>query len=175
MIPIKSNEGNDYIPNLEDIYRDRADYIKGMEDYLENMKYEKDNINMEPVGKFKEDLINVLGQAMDDVVKFENSYEALVHIHKRISKMFDEVNKIDAAMMEIKKVSDRDNNCKVLRIDTANIDLEKFNIGEWDETVKPVKGIMSLIARDYGNFHLDIEVGELILLMEDGSFRKVED
>ena len=41
MIPIKSNEGNDYIPNLEDIYRDRADYIKVMEDYLENMKYEK--------------------------------------------------------------------------------------------------------------------------------------
>ena len=54
-------------------------------------------------------------------------------------------------------------------------DLKKFNIDELGEPVKPVKGIRSLITRDYGNFHLDIEVGELILLMEDGSFRKVED
>ena len=92
-----------------------------------------------------------------------------------IDKIKREIEEVDTAMMDLKKISNSDINCKVLRIDTVDIDLEKFNIGEWDEPVKPVKGIMSLIARDYGNFHLYIEVGELILLMEDGSFRKVED
>ena len=92
-----------------------------------------------------------------------------------IDKIKREIEEVDTAMMDLKKISNSDSNCKVLGIDTIDIDLKKFNIDELCEPVKPVKGIISLITRDYGNFHLDIEVGELILLMEDGSFRKVED
>ena len=88
-----------------------------------------------------------------------------------IDKIRREIEEVDTAMMDLKKISNYDSNCKVLGIDTIDIDLKKFNINEWGEPVKPVKGIISLITRDNDNFHLDIEVGGLVLLMEDGSFR----
>lgn len=92
-----------------------------------------------------------------------------------IDKIKREIEEVDTAMMDLKKISNSDSNCKVLGIDTIDIDLKKFNIDEWGESVKPVKGIISLITRDYGNFHLDIEVADLVFLMEDGSFRAIKD
>lgn len=34
---------SNYIPNIEDIYKDRTLYVKDMETYLENLKKEKEN------------------------------------------------------------------------------------------------------------------------------------
>ena len=64
----------------------------------------------------------------------------------------------------------RDNNTTV---DTFEIDLAEagIDVGQWEEPVKPIKIIMSIIKRDAGNFNFSVELGNMILLMEDGTFK----
>ena len=43
-----------------------------------------------------------------------------------IDKIKREIEEVDTAMMDLKKISNSDINCKVLRIDTVDIDLESL-------------------------------------------------
>ena len=126
---------------------------------------------MEATGKFKEDLIETLDEAMDVIGEFQTTYESLSHIQKRIGKMFEDINDVDAAMLELKRVSEA--NSKILSVNIYDVDFNKLNIdvSKWVEPLKPVKGIISVIIKDYGNFHTEFRIGGLVLLMEDGSFR----
>ena len=124
---------------------------------------------MEPVGKFKEDLISTLGEAMDTIGEFAGVYDALSHIQNKVSKMFEEVNNVDIAMTQLKKLS----TIKTSTVNTFDVDFNKLNydFSNWSEPVKPVKGIISVIIKSYEDSHIEFDVGGLVLLMEDGSFR----
>ena len=147
------------------------DEVDRIIDEANKTKLEKENITMEATGKFKEDLIETLGKAMDVIGEFQTTYESLSHIQKRISKMFEDTNNVDAAMLELKRVSEV--NSKILCVNTYDVDLNKLDIdvSKWVEPVKPVKGIISVVFKDCGNFHTEFKIGGLVLLMEDGSFR----
>ena len=61
-------------------------------------------------------------------------------------------------------------------VDTIEIDLNKveIDVSKWEDTIKPVKIIMSVITIDNNvedGFDLSIEVGNMVALMEDGTFR----
>lgn len=126
---------------------------------------------MEATGKFKEDLIETIGKAIDVIGEFQTAYESLSHIQKTIGKMFENISDVDDAMFELKRVSEPKS--KILSVNTYDVDFNKLDIdvSKWVEPVKPVKGIISVVFKDCGNFHTEFKIGGLVLLMEDGSFR----
>lgn len=155
---------------MKKYYLDK-DEVDRIIDEVNKTKLEKENITMEATGKFKEDLIETLGKAMDVIGEFQTTYESLSHIQKRIGKMFEDINDVDAALLELKRISEV--NSKILSVNTYDVDFNKLDIdvSKWVEPVKPVKGIISVVVEDYGDFHIGFRVGGLVLLMEDGSFR----
>ena len=64
----------------------------------------------------------------------------------------------------------RDNSTTV---DTFEINLAEagIDVEQWEEPIKPIKIIMSIIKRDTGNFNFSVELGNMVLLMEDGTFK----
>ena len=65
---------------------------------------------------------------------------------------------------------DRDD---IVSVDTFEIDLAKvgIDVGQWEEPIKPVKIIMSIVRKNTGNFNFSVEFGNMVLLMEDGTFK----
>ena len=65
---------------------------------------------------------------------------------------------------------DRDD---IALVDTFEIDLAKagIDVEQWEEPIKPVKIIMSIVKKDIGNFNFSVEFGNMVLLMEDGTFK----
>ena len=63
---------------------------------------------------------------------------------------------------------------RIVSVDTFEIDLKEkgIDVSEWEESIKPVKAIMSVITRKGdGEYGLSITMGNMIMLMEDGTFR----
>lgn len=58
-------------------------------------------------------------------------------------------------------------------VDTFEIDLAEVGIDveQWEEPIKPIKIIMSIVKRASGNFNFSVDIGNMVLLMEDGTFK----
>lgn len=58
-------------------------------------------------------------------------------------------------------------------IDTIEIDLKDagIDVSKWEDDVKPVKIIMSVLYPETKEFKARFDIKDMILLMEDGTFR----
>lgn len=60
-----------------------------------------------------------------------------------------------------------DDNTSTIEIDLAG---ECIDVSTWKDSIKPVKAIMSVVTKDDGE-SLTVEIGDMAMLMEDGTFR----
>ena len=60
-----------------------------------------------------------------------------------------------------------DDNTSTIEINLAG---ECIDVSTWKGSIKPVKAIMSVVAKDDGE-SLTVEIGDMAMLMEDGTFR----
>lgn len=93
--------------------------------------------------------------------------------------VLDIIGDLNLQMDKIQNVNLNDiDKRKVVSVDTIEIDLNKvkIDVSTWEDTIKPVKIIMSVITRDNNEkdgFGLSIEIGNMVTLMEDGTFRTI--
>lgn len=192
---------SNYIPNVEEIYRDRILYVKEMEIYLENLKKQKENKSMSNTTNFEkvlgkknanvgEAIVNAkadLGKSLKDSLvdvcdKFAQWTEANQIVLEAFNDMkvcVETIKELDNTMVEMQKVSE--DTIKQLNneycLDVVEIDLNDagYDVNQWEEDVKPVKAIISICIPSCSNYKTDTYdmelVGHLVFLMEDGTFR----
>lgn len=115
------------------------------------------------------DAFNAVKAGVETIEELDN---AMVEITKVTDKTADELNE------ELEKsFSDLEKN-RIISVDTFEIDLKEkgIDVSEWEDLIKPVKAIMSVVTRrGDGEYGLSITMGNMIMLMEDGTFRTSND
>lgn len=104
----------------------------------------------------------------EKVVNFNNwatASTALLNAKKSFNKTSNYIKDIDESLIDLGK-------SEIKQVNTIEIDLVKegIDVSEWEESIKPVKVIMSIMTKDNGG-NVSIEIGNMIMLMEDGTFR----
>lgn len=132
-----------------------------MEKYKsERKKYmsNKDNLGKEFIKTLKENANNFKN--------WVDMTDTVLDIIGDLNLQMDKIQNVDLSLKDIEKR-------KIVSLDTIEIDLNKveIDVSKWEDTIKPVKIIMSVITRDNSSFGLSIEVGKMVALMEDGTFR----
>lgn len=129
----------------------------------ERKKYmsNKDNLGKE--------FIKTLKESAKNFKNWVNMADTVLDIIGDLNLQMDKVQNVDFSLKDIDKR-------KIVSVDTIEIDLNKIQIdvSKWEDTIKPVKIIMSVITRDNNgedSFGLSIEAGSMVALMEDGTFR----
>lgn len=129
----------------------------------ERKKYmsNKDNLRKE--------FVKTLKESANNFKNWVDMTDTVLDIVGDLNLQMDKVQNVDFSLKDIDKR-------KIVSVDTMEIDLNKIEIdvSKWEDTVKPVKIIMSVITRDNngeGDLGLSIEVGKMVALMEDGTFR----
>ncbi len=135
-----------------------------MEKYKsERKKYmsNKDNLGKEFIKTLKENANNFNN--------WVDMTDTVLDIIGDLNLQMDKIQNVDLSLKDIEKR-------KIVSVDTIEIDLNKveIDVSKWEDTIKPVKIIMSVITIDNNvedGFDLSIEVGNMVALMEDGTFR----
>lgn len=143
-----------------------------------------------------------LGQAIiKESENFSNWIEMSTCLLCMLESMKKDTNNIDAlneSLVDIEKVISAmaDENDKYSFVDSLEIDLRNntyFDASQWESDVKPVKAIISIcmsketthnVMNDItdnlnklgksSNFDVNLTIGNMIFLMEDGTFRSVD-
>ena len=94
---------------------------------------------------------------------------------KEKATKFNSWMSVSTALLNAKNSFNKATNLKkteIKSVDTLEIDLAKegIDVSEWEEPIKPVKAIMSVVQKDNGET-TSIEIGNIVMLMEDGTFR----
>lgn len=119
---------SNYMPNIEDIYRDRTQYVKEMETYLENLKKQKENKNMSNTENFEkvlgkknanvgEAIVNAkadlgkslkdsLVDASDKFVQWMEASHVVLEAFNNMKEMVKTMEDLDNSMVELQKVAD---------------------------------------------------------------------
>lgn len=153
--------------------------------------------NTESLGmNFKEQLTN----ACDKFSEWVTESQIILNSLKNVKDAVNALKELDNAPVELLKVTDdtatADEIDKYSFVDTLEIDLRNniyFDVSQWEDNVKPVKAILSVyipekttygtvneIAKNWdklgktGGFDVKLTIGNMILLMEDGTFRTRE-
>lgn len=131
------------------------------------MKYKGENMsNKENLGK---EFVKTLSENANNFRNWVNMTDTVLDIIGDLNLQMDKIQNVDYSLRDIDKR-------KIVSVDTIEIDLNKveIDVSRWEDTIKPVKIIMSVITRDNNgedSFGLSIEVGNMVALMEDGTFR----
>lgn len=133
-----------------------------------------------------------LTDACDKFSRWMKSSNAILEAFNTVKADVETIKELDNTTVEIDKVTDKtadELNTKmeesfsnlenrIISVDTFEIDLKEkgIDVSEWEEPVKPVKVIMSVVTRrGDGEYGLAITMGNMIMLMEDGTFRPSND
>lgn len=122
--------------------------------------------NKENLGK---EFVKTLSENANNFRNWVNMTDTVLDIIGDLNLQMDKIQNVDYSLRDIDKR-------KIVSVDTIEIDLNKveIDVSRWEDTIKPVKIIMSVITRDNNgedSFGLSIEVGNMVALMEDGTFR----
>lgn len=120
---------SNYIPNIEDIYRDRTLYIKEMETYLEKLKKEKENKSMGNTENFEKVLgkknanvgkatVNAkadLGKSLKDTladacskfIEWMEASQVVLEAFDNMKEMVKTMEDLDNSIVELQKVTDK--------------------------------------------------------------------
>ena len=132
-------------------------------------KYEKENKKMSNTENLKNDFVKTFKEGVENFVGWTKASEEVL-------KVIDEFNKVTNSVLELNDSLEKFKDRKVKSLTTFEFDLEKegIDVSEWEETVKPVKAIVSaMIKTDDDNHNISIEIGNIAMLMEDGSFEAI--
>lgn len=122
--------------------------------------------NKEKLGK---DFVKTLAENANNFKNWVDMTDTVLDLIGDLNIKQDEIQKVDYSLVDIEKR-------KIVSVDTFEIDLNKVGIdmNQWEDSIKPVKIIMSVITRDNNGENrlgFSLEFGKMIALMEDGTFR----
>lgn len=134
-----------------------------------------------------------LTDACDKFSKWMESSHVILDAFNSVKTDVETIEELDTAIVEITKVTDKTagelseeleksfsglEKNRIISVDAFEIDLKEkgIDVSEWEEPIKPVKAIMSVVTRKGdGEYGLSITMGNMIMLMEDGTFRTSDD
>lgn len=141
---------------------------KVLHETIEKYKSERKKYmsNKENLGK---EFLKILSENASNFRNWVDMTNTVLDIIGDLNIEMDKMQNVDFSLNDIDKR-------KIVSVDTIEIDLNKIEIdvSKWEDTIKPVKIIMSVITRDNNgedSFGLSIEAGNMVALMEDGTFR----
>ena len=122
--------------------------------------------NKEKLGK---DFVKTLAENVNNFKNWVDMTDTVLDLIGDLNIKQDEIQKVDYSLVDIEKR-------KIVSVDTFEIDLNKvgIDVNQWEDSIKPVKIIMSVITRDNNGedgMGFSLEFGKMIALMEDGTFR----
>lgn len=97
---------SNYMPNIEDIYRDRTLYIKEMETYLENLK-KKENKSMSNTANLGKSFQEQLTEACSKFVKWIEESNAVIDAFNAVKASVETMKELDNTMVEMQKITDK--------------------------------------------------------------------
>ena len=97
---------SNYIPNIEDIYKDRTLYVKDMETYLEKLKKEKENKTMSNTANLGKSLTETLKEGMKNFADWANAMTTLLNSGDELNNNIETIKEFDSALTDLKKVSE---------------------------------------------------------------------
>ena len=150
--------------------------------------FEKENKKMSDKANLGKSLTESLEEACGKFSKWMESSNVILDAFNSVKASVKTVEELDSAMVEV-QVSDKTakelseeleesfsnlEKDRIVSVDTFEIDLKEkgIDVSEWEEPIKPVKAIMSVVTRNSdGKYGLSVAMGNMIMLMEDGTFR----
>lgn len=149
-----------------DIDAHTADKI--LHETIEKYKSERKKYmsNKDNLGK---EFVKTLKESANNFKNLVDMTDTVLDIIGDLNLQMDKIQNVDFSLKDIDKR-------KIVSVDTIEIDLNKveIDVSKWEDTIKPVKIIMSVITKDnnkVNDFGLSIEVGNMVVLMEDGTFK----
>ena len=129
------------------------------------MKYEKENKSMSNTENLKNDFVKTLKENMENFVGWTNACEEITKATRNFNNGINEIKEVDGVLVGLEKE-------EVKAVTTFEIDLAKegIDVSKWEEPVKPVKAILSIMTKDE-NGEFVLRIGDMAMLMEDGTFR----
>ena len=113
----------------------------------------------------KNDFVKTFKEGVKNFVNWTNAYEEILKVTESFNEATNGIKELNDELTDLKRE-------RIKGVTTFEIDLAKegIDVSEWEESIKPVKVIMSIMTKDNGG-NVSIEIGNMIMLMEDGTFR----
>lgn len=187
-----TDEQSEELERLSKIGNDMGDIDAHVADKILRktmQKYERENKKMSNKANLGKSLTESLEEACGKFSKWMESSNVILDAFNAVKASVKTVEELDSAMVEVTKVTDKTakelseeleesfsdlEKNSIVSVDTFEIDLKEkgIDVSEWEEPIKPVKAIMSVVIRKGdGEYGLSITMGNMVLLMEDGTFR----
>ena len=141
-----------------------------------------------------------LTEEYEKFAKWTSESQIILNLLKNVKETANELKELDDAPVELLKGTDDavtvNENDKYTFVDSFEIDLRNntyFDVSQWEGSVKPVKAILSIcmpkettynVVNDItdnwnklgksNNFDVNLTIGNMIFLMEDGTFKSVD-
>ena len=121
--------------------------------------------NKENLGK---EFVEALTNGANNFKNWVDMADTILDLVGDLNGKMDEIQNVDYSLVDIEKR-------KIVSVDTFEVDIDKtdIDVSKWNG-VKPVKIIMSVITKDNNGedgLGFSLEFGNIIALMEDGTFR----
>lgn len=113
----------------------------------------------------KNDFVKTFKEGVKNFVNWTNAYEEILKVTESFNEATNGIKELNDELTDLKRE-------RIKGVTTFEIDLAKegIDVSEWEEPVKPVKAIISIMTKDNGD-NISIEIGNMVMLMEDGTFR----
>lgn len=120
---------------------------------------------MSNIEKITKDFTGTLKEQIGNFNNWVAASTVIINAKDNFNKIYNAIKEVDDSVANLKK-----NNVK--SVNTFEIDLlkEEIDISGWEDGIKPVKAIMSIMTKGNGE-NISIEIGNTVMLMEDGTFR----
>lgn len=125
-----------------------------------------------------------LTDAYDKFSKWNSESQIILNLLKNVKETANTLKELDDAPVELLKVTNdtvtTEENDKYSFVDSFEIDLRNntyFDVSKWEGNIKPVKAILSICIPENttlgknDKFDVKLSIGNIIFLMEDGTFR----
>lgn len=137
---------------------------KELNDFYEKIINEKENKIMSNTGNSGKSFTEALKKQTTKFNNWTSVCTAILNAKKSLSDAITTIKELDDSPVYLQK-----------SVDTFEVDLAKegIDVSEWEDDVKPVKAIMSVVTKDKDE-SFAVEIGNMVMLMEDGTFRTRE-
>ena len=167
---------------------------KILRETMRKYELEKENKSMSNKELLGKSLKEQFTEASESFAKWISASTSIMETIKSVKAGFEAIEELDDSLVEMQKVTEmttdelKDKSCAdVIIIDLKNVGID---VSLWKGDVKPVKAILSVnmfekttcevlddIAANWnsletvGDFNVNLAIGNMVLLMEDGTFR----
>ena len=193
-------EGKNLFETLKEQSEKFNKWINESEEFLSGISTENTDkeVSEKIFGKKNANLGQAIIKESENFSNWIGMSVCLLGMLESMKKDTNNIEELNESLVDIEKASQEtsDENDKYSFVDSLEIDLRNntyFDVSQWEGDVKPVKAILSIcmpkktthnvvndIADNWNklgksnNFDVNLTIGNMIFLMEDGTFRSVD-